>query len=113
LFAQRKFGAPQSDNWCASDVQVVHRVIDALAGGDRERAMEFRRRVEQKAAIFVDRHWSSITALSKEITARGRLDEDQIRRILRADTTSARSYRYGDDETIFYRPGYLKPFRRT
>jgi hypothetical protein len=60
--AQRRFGAcdPASDQWCANDLGMVHRIVDALGGGAQLRA-ENLRQVEDDARRFVARDiWGQI-----------------------------------------------------
>jgi hypothetical protein len=81
--AQRRFGArdPIFDEWCANDLRMVQRIVDALGGSARDRA-ENLQWIEDEAAEFVRVHWRSISKLADAIYRHGKLDKRQIEAVL-------------------------------
>jgi hypothetical protein len=82
--AQRKFGArdPAHNEWCANDLNMVRRIVDALGGSAQARA-ENLQRIEAKAELFVSCYWKRIIRLANAILQHGgRLNESQIRAVL-------------------------------
>jgi hypothetical protein len=87
LYAQRAYGAKAAyyDRACVHDARVVAYVINLMADSPEERR-RLRAQVEAEAREFVDLYWREIERLGDEIYRHGKLNREQIERVLAPPT---------------------------
>jgi hypothetical protein len=81
-FGQRKYSGSDRYDWnCSHDYEIISRVLTAISSSLAEKR-ELLDEVEDRAARFVNAHWSPILRLANVLCARGWVGEQEIKSAL-------------------------------